>query len=159
MTETSVEALVKKILTYMARPLSEFSKHDVLEMMESLHNKANDKRHDKANYYRLAYQTARNNIEKPRAQFHSLVTRLIGDKDHEKVLDIEAKVAKYYKASNSMPRSRVNNSPYYRRPLRRQSTGVRCFECNGLGHFKANCPLRAKNVDGKDSKRKMTDIL
>ena len=154
MTETSVEALVKKILTYMARPLSEFSKHDVLEMMESLHNKANDKRHDKANYYRLAYQTARNNIEKPRAQFHSLVTRLIGDKDHEKVLDIEAKVAKYYKASNSMPRSRVNNSPYYRRPLRRQSTGVRCFECNGLGHFKANCPLRAKNVDGKDSKKK-----
>ena len=50
----------------------------------------------KSNYYRLAYQTARSNIDVPRLQFHSLVARLIGDKDHEKVLDIKLKVAKSY---------------------------------------------------------------
>ena len=48
-------------------------------MLETLQNTASHKHHEKSNNYRLAYQTARSNIDVPKLQFHSLVARLIGD--------------------------------------------------------------------------------
>ena len=56
-TNASPENLVERILTYAARPLSEFNKYEVLEMLETLHNKAADGNHDRKKYYRLVYQT------------------------------------------------------------------------------------------------------
>ena len=102
-TKESVEAVVRRILAYTARPLTEFNKYEALEMLETLQNTASDKRYEKSNYYRLSYQTARSNIDVLRLQFHTLVARLIGDKDHEKVLDIESEVAKSYR-QQSTPR-------------------------------------------------------
>ena len=84
-------------------------------MLQTLQNTASDKRHEKSTYYRLAYQTARSNIDVPKLQFHSLVARLIGDKDHKKVLDIESKVAKTY-CQRSTPRRSDSYSAPYRRP-------------------------------------------
>ena len=75
---TASEAVVRRILAYTARPLTEFefNKYEALDMLETLQNTASDKHHEKSNYYRLAYQTARSNIDVPRLQFHSPVARL-----------------------------------------------------------------------------------
>ena len=61
-----VEAVVRRILAYTAHPLTEFNKYEALEMLETLQNTASDKRHEKSNYYRLVYQTARSNIDVPK---------------------------------------------------------------------------------------------
>ena len=141
-TKASVEAVVRRILAYTARPLTEFNKYEALEMLGTLQNTASDKRHEKSNYYRLAYQTARNNMHVPRLQFHSLVARLIGDKDHEKVLDIESRVAKSYR-QQSTPRRGNNYSASYRRPQRQRNnrvdlSQVKCFDCGEPGHYRTN---------------------
>ena len=114
-TKASVEAVVRRILAYTARPLTEFNKYEALEMLETLQNTASGKHHEKSNYYRLAHQTARSNIDVSKLQFHSLVARLIGDKDPEKVLVFESKVAKTYH-QQSTPRRDNNYSTPYRRP-------------------------------------------
>ena len=49
-TKASVEAIVRWILAYTARPRTEFNKYEVLEMLETLQNTANDKHHEKSNY-------------------------------------------------------------------------------------------------------------
>ena len=46
-------------------------------------------------FYKVAYQTARERMDVPKDQFRSLLLRLIGDKDHENVLDIVSKVEKH----------------------------------------------------------------
>ena len=150
LTKASVEAVVRRILAYTARPLTEFNKYEALEMLETLQNTASDKRHEKSNYYRLAYQTARSNIDVPKLQLHSLVARLIGDKDHEKVLDIESKVAKTYR-QQSTPRRGNNYSAPYKRLLGQRNNRVdlfqvKCFDCGEPGHYRANCPNK-KSID------------
>ena len=93
-TNTTPENLVERILTYATRPLSEFNKYEVVEMLEILHNKATDGDHDKKKYYRLVYQTVREKVDSSKDHFKDLVMRLLGDKDHERVLDIVCKVEK-----------------------------------------------------------------
>ena len=127
-------------------------------MLETLQNTASGKHHEKSNYYRLAYQTARSIIDVPRLQFHSLVARLIEDEDHEKVLDIESKVAKSYRQQTT-PRRGNNYSAAYRRPQWQQNnrvdlSQVNCFDCGEPGHFRANC-LNKKSLDkDKDTRAK-----
>ena len=149
-TKASVEAVVRRILAYTARPLTEFNKYEALEMLETLQNTASDKHHEKSNYYRLAHQTARSNIDVSKLQFHSLVARLIGDKDQEKVLDIESKVAKTYR-QQATPRRDNNYSTPYRRPQWQRNnrvdlSQVKCFACGEPGHYRANC-LNKKSMD------------
>ena len=153
-----MEAVVRRILAYTARPLTEFNKYEGLEMLETLQNTASDKRHEKSNYYRLANQTARSNINVPKPQFHSLVARLIGDKDHEKVLDIESKVAKTYR-QESTPRRGNNYSAPYQRPQGQwnnlvELSQVKCFDCGEPGHYRANCPNKKSIDKDKDTTAK-----
>ena len=141
--------MVRRILAYTARPLTEFNKYEALEMLEMLQNTASDKQHEKSNYYRLAYQTARSNIDVSRPQFHSIVARLIRDKDHEKVQDIESKVAKSY-PQQSTPRRGHNYPALYRRPQWQWNnhvdlSQVKCFDCGEPGHYRAK---------GKDTRAK-----
>ena len=72
----------------MSRPLSDFNKYEAMEMFELLQNKSHDNKHQMEGFYKVAYQTARERMDFPKDQFRSLLLRLIGDKDHEKVLDI-----------------------------------------------------------------------
>ena len=61
-----------------------------------MEHKASDTRHVKKNYYRLVHHSAREKIDVSKNHFKSLVLRLLGDRDQETVLDIEAKVAKQF---------------------------------------------------------------
>jgi len=137
-TNASPENLVERILTYAARPLSEFNKYEVLEMLETLHNKAADGNHDRKKYYRLVYQTAREKVDSSKDHFKDLVMRLLGDKDHEKVLDIVCKVEKSNR-KRSRPEREDRGAGVARssRPF-----NMRCYFCNRRGHIKANCPDR-----------------
>ncbi len=111
MTTSSVESFLK-IMDYVYRPLSDFDKYEALELLESLQHTAQDIKHERQIFYRLFYQTVRGKMDVPSDQFRSLVLRLLGDKDHEKIFDCVAKVGKLYR-----PRSRdgaTAMSPYYR---------------------------------------------
>ena len=77
--------------------MSEFNKYEVLDMLNILHNKAADGNHDKNEYYRLVYQTAREKVDSSKDHFKDLVMRLLGDKAHEKVLYIVCKVEKSHR--------------------------------------------------------------
>lgn len=147
-TNASPESLVERILTYAARPLSEFNKYEVLEMLETLHNKAADRNHDKKNYYRLVYQTAREKVELSKDHFKDLVMRLLGDKDHEKVLDIVCKVEK--KSNRKKPQEKEDRGAGVARSSRPFS--LRCYFCNRRGHIKANCPDLKSRLSKRSSK-------
>ena len=157
-TKASVEAAVRRILAYTARALTEFNKYEALEMLETLQNTASEKWHEKSNFYCLAQQTARSNIDVPKLQFHSLVAHLIRDKDHEKVLDIESKVTRIY-CQQSTPRRGDNYSAPYRRPQRQWNNNVdlsqvKCFDCGESGHYRANCPNKKSMDKDKDTRTK-----
>ena len=148
--KVSVEAIVRRMLAYTARPLTEFefNKYEALEMLETLQNTASDKHHEKSNYYRLAYQTARSNIDAPRLQFHSLVARLIGYKDHEKVLDVESKVAKSYRQQSTPRRGNNYSAASYRRPQWQRNnrvnlSQVKCLDCGEPGHFRLTVQIKS----------------
>lgn len=81
----------------MSRPLSDFNKYEALETFEMLQNTLHDNKHQMESFYKAAYQTACERMDLPKDQFQSLLLRLIGDKDHEKVLDIVSKVEKHYR--------------------------------------------------------------
>ena len=136
-TNTTPENLVERILTYATRPLSEFNNYEVLEMLEILHNKASDGNHDKKKYYRLVYQTVREKVDSSKVLFKDLVMRLLGDKDHERVLDIVCKVEK---SNRTKSREREDGGTRVARSSR--PFNVRCYFCNRRGHIKANCPDR-----------------
>ena len=76
----------------MSRPLSDFNKYEAVEMFELLQNMSHDNKHQMEGFYKVAYQTACERMDLPKDQFRSLLLRLIGDKDHEMVLDIFSKV-------------------------------------------------------------------
>ena len=131
-TNASPEKLVEQILAYASRPLTEFNKYEVLEMLETLHNKAADRNHDRKNYYRLVHQSAREKVELSKDHFKDLVMRLLGDKDHERVLDIVSKVEK--KSNRKKPQANDNRGAGVARPSRL------CYFCHRRGHIKAHCP-------------------
>ena len=108
-----------KIMAYASCPLPDFNKYEALEMLESLQLTAQDTKHDRQNFYRLVYRTVRGKLDVSRDQFRSLVLRLLGDKDHEKIFDCMAKVEKHYRSRDRAGTAAV--SPYYRKAGREMS--------------------------------------
>lgn len=148
----SVKDLIKKITTYLARPMWEFNKYEALEMLDALQATAHDGKDEKANFYKVAFQTVRSKIEMPKEQFRQLLLRLVGDKDHERVLDVVTKVEKAY---NKQSKADSRPAPYRRYPNRLASGQVpRCYHCGKPGHFKVNCELRKRDTAGAAFKAK-----
>ena len=54
LTQPSVETILKRITSLSSRPLSQFNQYEILELVESLKNAAQDANHAKQHYYRLA---------------------------------------------------------------------------------------------------------
>lgn len=92
LSRPSVDAMLKKVLDYASHPLPEFKKFEMPDMVEALQNTARDNHHEKCDYYRLAYQSARSKVDLPPNHFQSLILQLLGDKDHQKVFDAVTKV-------------------------------------------------------------------
>ena len=134
----------------MSRPLSDFNKHEAMEMFELLQNTSHDNKHHMEGFYKVAYQTARERMDLPKDQFRSLLLRLIGDKDHEKVLDIVSKVGKHYRRDG---RGKPGATPYERNTEHRpRASGVRCFYCHRFGHIRAHGLQRRKDMQGQAGK-------
>lgn len=148
LTKPSVDTVLKRIMSYVTRPLPEFNSYEALEMLDTLQNTAHDSNHEKAGFYRMAYQTARAKIDFPREQFRHLIMRLVGNKDLEKTLDILTKVEKTFRRARSMesrpaPYRRIQDSPS-RSP---QQAGPRCFYCNKIGHIQAHCFQKKRDLE------------
>lgn len=135
-------------MMYASRPLSEFKNYEALEMLEALQNMSHDRKHDKEAYYKLVYQTARSKVELPSEHFRSLLLRLVGDKDHEKVFDAVAKVEK--QLQQKRPRTVRYDASSSGRPGR---FGIRCYYCNKIGHVKQNCFKRMADEKSDNSKK------
>ena len=138
--------VIKKMLDYAARPLSEFNKYAAIDISETLQNTSRDNQDEKREFYRLIYQTARGKVDLPKEHFWALVLRLLGDKDHTKVYEAVAKVEKAMGSrspwSGSSHRGRSSSNIPYRGRGMTSSTPVQCYFCGKFGHIMARCYAR-----------------
>ena len=72
---------------------------------------------------------------------------LLGDKDHEKILGIVAKVEK--KQQTSIP----TNATVHARRSCAQHSNVRCYDCGKFGHISENCFKRRREPAGTGGNR------
>ena len=79
----SVDSLLTKIKSLASRPIMEFNKYEVLDLLEAMKNTAHDVRHEKEGYFRLVYETLRGKLDQPNQMFRSFLLPPLGDKDHE----------------------------------------------------------------------------
>ena len=155
LTKSSVENLLKRLMSLASRPLVEFNLYEALELVDALKNAAHDSKHEKEAYHRLVFETLRGKLDQPNDQFRNFIFPLLGDKDHEKVLDVVAKVAEknnmrqMQKSSGSGGVLKNRSYPSSRKPRR-------CFYCNRPGHIKVHCLQRRKDsgeLSVKDDKK------
>ena len=143
LTKSSVDNLLKRLMSLASRPLVEFNKYEALELVDALKNAAHDSRHEKEAYYRLVFEMPRGKLDQPSNQFRNFIFPLLGDKDHEKVLDVVAKVEKsnLWQIQKSSGAGGVSKNRSYlsSRPPRR------CFYCNKQCHIKALCLQRERD--------------
>ena len=137
--------VIRRVLDYAARPLSEFNKYEAIDILETLQNTSWDNQDEKREFYRLVYQTARRKVDLPKEHFRALVLRLLGDKDHTKVYEAVAKVEKAMSTggpwSGSSHRVCSSDVPYKGRGIR-SSAPVQCYFCGKFGHIMARCYAR-----------------
>ena len=135
----SVDSLLAKIKNLASRPIVEFNKYEVLDLLEALKNTARDLRHEKEGYFRLAYEALRGKLDQPNQMFRNFLLPLLGNKDHEKIFGIVAKVEKNNRRQLlPMPLSHA------RRPSA-QHSNIHCYNCGKFGHISANCFKKGGN--------------
>ena len=145
LTKLSVATVVRRMLNYSARPLSEFNKYEAIDILETLQNTSRDNHDEKLEFYRLVYQTARRKVDLPIEHFRALVLRLLGDKDHTKVYEAVAKVEKAMSTggplSGSSHHGRSSDVPYKGRGIR-STAPVQSYFCGKYGHIMTRCYVR-----------------
>ena len=83
-------------MIYASRPLSEFNSYEALGRIKAIRLCTHGNKSEKEAYYRLVYQTARDKLYLPTLQFRSLLLRLLGDTNYDKVCDAVSQVEKSY---------------------------------------------------------------
>ena len=143
-------AVIRKMLHYAARPLSEFNKYEAIDILETLQNTSRDNQDDKREFYRLVYQKARTKVDLPKEHFRALGLRLLGDKGHAKVYEAVAKVEKWRAGgtpwSGSFHRGRGDG--LCRGRGMRNSASIQCHYCRKFGHIMARCYARRDAQQG-----------
>lgn len=134
---SSVDSLLIKIRNLASRPTPEFNKFEVLELLEALKNAAQDVKHEKTGYFQLTFETLRSKINQSNEQFRNFLLPLLGDKDHEKILEIVAKVEKTNRRIHGKQGRATASAPY---------SVLRCHYCGRPGHIKVNCFKRKRDV-------------
>ena len=56
---SSLENLLTKVCSLVAKPPTEFPRLDAMDFIESIKNVAHDSQHAKANYYKFVYEARR----------------------------------------------------------------------------------------------------
>jgi len=74
-TASSVDNLLDKIRLMASRPIPEFNKFEGLDLLEALKNAAQDTKHERAGYYKFAFDTFRGKINEPSEQFRNFFLR------------------------------------------------------------------------------------
>lgn len=120
-----------------------FSKDQALEYLLNIRIVAKESNHPKAGFYEAVLRAMREKSRVPDDQFKRYLEGLLGDKDHEKVLEMMSKVDKSMRSSVSRParfpwRGRGGRTP-------RQ---VQCFHCHQFGHYQSVCPMRRSGLEG-----------
>ena len=60
-----MDNLLEKIRHLASRPVSEFKRFEVLDLTGALKKAAQDTKHEKAGYFRLAFETLRGKADEP----------------------------------------------------------------------------------------------
>lgn len=120
-----------------------FSKDQALDYLLNIRIVAKESNHPKAGFYEAVLRAMREKSRVPDDQFKRYLEVLLGDKDHEKVLEMMSKVDKSMRSSVSMParfpwRGRGGRTP-------RQA---QCFHCHQFGHYQSACPMRRPGPGG-----------
>lgn len=89
-------------------------------------------------YYLVLHHSGRGMVDASKRHFKSLALRLLGDKDHEKIVDISAKVAKQFRKEHD--EEERDFSQYDNRGKRSTET-LRGFFCNEIGQVSVDRPL------------------
>ena len=134
---------LEKIRHLASRPVPEFNRFEALDLLETLQNAAQDTKHGKVGYCRLAFETLCGKADEPNDQFRNFLLPLLGDKGQEKVLEVVAKVER-----NNRRKSVRQNSGPGRRAIAAPYMGVRCYCCNRPGHIQINYFKRKRDSGG-----------
>lgn len=158
LTTLSLESLLGKVRILSACPIAEFSRFEAMELIEAIEDAAQDSKHDRANYQRLACETLCSKLHSSSdGQFHDYLLPLLGDKDQEKVLEIEAKVDKHTRRCQE----RKFTGPPHRDATLAPYKFFHCYYHQRFGHTRATCfkrksdlaessPRNANNKQGND---------
>ena len=60
-----MDNLLEEVRHLASRPVPEFKRFEVLDLTEALKNAAQDTKHEKAGYFRLAFETLRGKADGP----------------------------------------------------------------------------------------------
>ena len=123
-----------------------FSKDQALDYLLNIRMVAKESNHPKAGFYGAVLRAMREKSGVPDDPFKRYLEVLLGDKDHEKVLEMMSKVDKSMRSSVSRP------IPATRSPWRgrggRAPRPVQCFLCHQFGHYQSVCPMRRHRPGG-----------
>ena len=131
--KASLDSSLDKFQLFIKSPM--FSKEKALDYLINLKIVAKETNHPKSGFFNAVLQAMQDKIRVPDVQFQQYLQALLGDKDHEKVLDSMAKVEKAMRVAAPRPfRARGR--------ARGGRASVRCFSCNQVGHYQSYCPYR-----------------
>ena len=131
----SVERVLSKIFLLVNAKDGSGSKEAIFDLVINLKLVATESKHPKAGYYSAVLKALRGKLDVPDDRFCNYIKCLLGDRDQEKVKDILAKVDKACSSSSpAASRGRGRPRPY----------PVRCYFCQGVGHYQRNCFKRQR---------------
>lgn len=138
--KASVQSALEELQHFIKMPI--FNKEKALDCLINLKTVAKESNQPKSRFFNAVLQAMKDKIGVPDSQFQQYLQVLLGDKDHEKVLDSIAKVDKSMRVA--VPR------PFAARGRERGGqASVRCFACNQFGHYHSYCPYRQTGNQAK----------
>lgn len=96
----------------------------------------------KSGFFNAVLQAIKDKVRVPDSQFQQYLQVLLGDEDHEKVLDSIAKVDKAMQVAAPRPIAARGRG-------RGDRASVTCFACNQFGQYQSYCPYRQTGNQAK----------
>ena len=139
--KASVDSTLRELRLLIEAPV--FSKDQALDYLLNIRMVAKESNHLKAGFYEAVLRAMREKSRVPDDQFKRYFEVLLGDKDHEKVLEMMSKVDKSMRSSVSRPARFAWRGHGGRAPRQ-----VQCFHCHQFGHYQSACPMRRQGPGG-----------